>query len=306
MPILPTYSLLVPCYNAEAYINSFMESISKLNKAFDEVIFYDDASTDDTFKILTAKGCTVIKSTINKGPGYSRNRLAEKASGEWLHFHDIDDSFNPDFLNLINQQLEIKPADVVLGNADWVDRSTLKMIIKWQYDEFELLADPLAYFIANPLGIINTIYKKDVFIAIGGFNEHIKCWEDADLHVRLAASGAKFAVINQVIAYSLRHNNGISNNQQWCWECRLKFLETYIKTLNKKYRPVLGIEFEKAAYSLFHYNKRRKAKAAFYNSRKYGHDAPIINNGILIRVKKISPYWAFLLKASVAKIKRDF
>jgi glycosyltransferase involved in cell wall biosynthesis len=300
------YSLLVPCYNAEAYIEGFLDNVSKLNKPFDEVLFYDDASIDGTYKKLTDKGCTVIRGNINKGPGYARNRLAENAAGDYIHFHDIDDEFNPDFLNLVGAKLAIKLTDVVLGYADWIDRDTRTILIKWRYNQDEIITYPVGYFLSNPLGIINTVYKKEAFTKVNGFDEQIKCWEDADLHVKLAAAGASFVVIDKVIAYSLRHNSGISNRQDWCWECRMKFLESYLKTLDRKHRDVLGIEFEKTAYSLFAYNKSDKAKKAFHNSRKCGHDAPIIKNGILIRIKNVSPLWAFLLKASVAKIKRNY
>ena len=235
MTNLPTHSLLVPCYNAQAYIDAFLSAVGKLHKPFDQVLFYDDASTDDTYQILKGKGCTVIKGDINSGPGYARNRLAQKATGQYIHFHDIDDEFNPDFLNLVNASLAVKPTDVVLGYADWIDPATRRPVIQWRYNLAEIITYPVGYFLANPLGIINTVYKKEAFEKVNGFNEHIKCWEDADLHVRLAASGASFAVIDKVIAYSLRHETGISNQQDKCWECRFKFLENYINTLDVKH-----------------------------------------------------------------------
>ena len=93
--------------------------------------------------------------------------------------------------------------------------------------------DKLAYFISHPLGVINTVYKKSTFKKTGGFSQEIKCWEDSDLHVRLAALDINFGVINKVLAYSIRHNNGISQNQDKCWQCRLNFLVEYLKLYPK-------------------------------------------------------------------------
>lgn len=229
------FALLVPCYNAAAYIDPFLNNLSKLDTPFDEIIFYDDASTDDTYNLLKSKGCNVIKGDENRGPGYARNRLAKAATCPYIHFHDIDDEFNPRFLSLVTQKLESHAYDVILGYADWIDKTSREVLIKWRYSEQGIVNDPVNYFVSNPLGIINTVYLRNFFLQEKGFNEKIKCWEDADLHVRLASAGAKFAVIDEVLAYSVRHNDGISRNQQWCWQCRLKFMELYLE----KYREVI-------------------------------------------------------------------
>jgi glycosyltransferase involved in cell wall biosynthesis len=223
------YSLLVPCYNAQTYIDAFIANLLKLQRPFDEVIFYDDASTDATLQTIKKHGFAVIEGKLNKGPGYARNRLAQQAKGKYIHFHDVDDEFNPAFLNLVDDQLKLTPANVVLGNADWVASLNRATLIKWRYDEEQIKRDALTYFITNPLGIINTVYQKESFLKVSGFNEAIKCWEDADLHVRLAASGASFALINETIAYSIRHEEGISKDQLWCWGCRLSFLASYLE-----------------------------------------------------------------------------
>jgi glycosyltransferase involved in cell wall biosynthesis len=265
------YSLLVPCYNAENYIDGFLRNVAQLAVPFDELIFYDDASTDNTLQILTQKGLTVVSCKTNKGPGFARNRLAQQAKGDYIHFHDIDDEFNTAFLALVNDKLQAQPADVILGNADWIDAATRQLVIKWQYDETEMAENPLAYFINKPLGIINTVYKKHCFLKAGGFNEEIKCWEDADLHVRLAASGASFAVINEVIAYSLRHNNGISSNQKWCWGCRLGFLADYLALYYSKVdKTVFEAELLKVQNGFTATRQYHKLGEVISLNKKYG------------------------------------
>ena len=229
----PTYSLLVPCFNAEKYISKFEKEISKLTSQFDEIIFYDDGSTDNTLGLLQKTKFKVVDGRVNHGPGYARNRLADLAKGDYIHFHDIDDEFNSDFLSLVKNNIEPTSPDVVIGYADWVDSDSRNTLIKWRYSQFELSKEPLSYLIANPVGIINCTFKKTAFKKINGFNEALKCWEDSDLNIRLAASGASFSVIAEVIAISIRHNNGISRNQQWCWACRLKFLRIYLHEYSK-------------------------------------------------------------------------
>lgn len=295
--------MLIPCYNAASYAEKFIQHVALLNKPFDEIIFYDDASTDNTMQLLTAAGFRIIHGVTNKGPGYARNYLAEKATGDYIHFHDIDDEFNPLFLSLIDEGLNISRADVIVGQADWIDEITRDTVIKWRYNEADMKKDPLGYFIANPLGIINAVYKRESFLKVYGFSENIRCWEDADLHVRLAASGARFSVIDKVLAFSIRHNNGISKDQKWCWKCRLKFLEEYKAKLDAKYQYAIAIEFEKAANSLFYYNEFSKAITAFKHSRGSDYHSPSVNNPVLKKIRSVSPLAAFLLKGLFVKMR---
>jgi glycosyltransferase involved in cell wall biosynthesis len=294
-----TYSLLVPCYNAAGYLDAFIANILKLTIPFDEIIFYDDASTDNTPQLIKQAGYKLIQGENNKGPGYARNRLAEAASGDYIHFHDVDDEIDLLFTELVKQKAEASYADVILGYADWKDSISKKTVINWKYDEVEIDKDPVAYFIANPLGVINTTCKKAVFLKVNGFDEHQHCWEDADLHIRLAMAGAKFVVISQVIAYSIRHNNGISNNQHVCWLCRVKYLDSYKKTLGANQLIALGAEYEKAAYALLHYKNRAEAVSALKKSRQCGYAAPALNNSFFKLIKSFSPVWAFLLKGTI-------
>ena len=296
-----SFSLLIPCYNAEKYIDSFLENFSKLSIPFDEVIFYNDASTDRTAQIIKSKGYKLIEGKINKGPGFARNRLAEAAKSDYIHFHDIDDEINPAFLELMYRKISIDKSDVLIGNADWLDGETRQTEISWQYNQAEIKPDPLSYFITHPLGIINTVYKKDAFLKVNGFNEKLYCWEDADLHIKLALSKATFSVIDAVLAYSIRHNTGISKNQGWCWSCRMNYLEKYTQELDKTYLVILGKEFEKTSFALLHCNQFPNDVRSFFNSRKCGYDAPEVNNRILKVLKKLSPLFAFLLKGLIIK-----
>lgn len=297
-------SLLVPCFNASKYIDGFLQHIASLG--FAEVIFYNDGSTDNTLELLENSGHTFISSSVNNGSGFARNKLAKSATCEYIHFHDIDDKFNPEFIDLIKAPLSKSP-DIIVGNADWIIEATNQVEIQWRYDANEANADPLAYFIEHPLGIINTVYKRASFLAAGGFNEKIKCWEDSDLHVTLATKGNKFAFTDNVLAYSMRHNNGVSSNQNWCWQCRFKFLQGYLAQLPAKYTPVILIEIARCAQVFYDIG----LKADFYKAvnicKQNGLLLPISKNPFINILKKISapPQLAYTFIAGYKKLKSN-
>lgn len=280
-------SLLVPCFNASKYINNFIDHLVKADLKFDEVIFYNDGSTDDTLALLKSSGFKYLTSDTNSGPGYARNRLAAAATCDYIHFHDIDDRFNPDFISIINKYLSASP-DIIVGNADWVDEQTGKTIIQWRYDADEANKDALAYFISHPLGIINTVYKKDSFFSAGGFNEKIKCWEDSDLHTKLAGRGYKFVFTGSVLAYSIRHNKGISNNQDWCWQCRLKFLEQYLAAYPSEYTNIILDQVAICALAFYNAGMIKELNKCADICKQHGVVLPSSKNWLINALKRLS------------------
>lgn len=94
----PKISILIPLHNSAKYFNSTIKTI--LNQSYEnlEILFHDDASNDETRKILedlTIKDSRVkyIFSDTNIGSGYSRNKLIEASTGNFIFFIDDDDEF---------------------------------------------------------------------------------------------------------------------------------------------------------------------------------------------------------------------
>lgn len=246
-----SYAILVPCYNAEQYIEGFLENLSRQILPFDEVIFYDDASTDDTYNSLISNGCNVIKGDKNKGPGYARNQLATNCKSQWMHFHDIDDELEPDYLAKTSAIAESQPSvDVVLCNVDWHDAASRQVLFSWRYSHAAINENTIAYAIAHPIGGINGLYRKSKFIEAGGFTTEIRIWEDADLHVKLAESKARFYIIEEVLCRALRYSNSASANQHNGWLTRLDLLTSYAKRFNgRKEQIEVGRQANLAASS---------------------------------------------------------
>lgn len=300
------FSLLVPCYNAEKYIEKFIANILALKSAFDEVIFYDDASTDNTFELIKSKGYPIIKGNTNGGPGYARNKLAETATGNWIHFHDIDDGLHPDYLIETSKIAAEMVVDVILCNVTWYDAKTEIPLIYWKYSNDLINKNPVVYTISNPIGGINGMYNKEFFLNAGGFDTEVRIWEDSNLHVKLAAEGAKFYVIEKELTYSLRYEESISSNQNLGWLIRLEQLQKYATHFtDQEIKNTIGIQAQFTASRLIMGKQYEVAKDAFLLSEKCNLKVPYSNNLLWKILKFILPK-TVRIKLRILQLKSAF
>lgn len=90
-------SIIVPVYNAEAYLRDCLDSLVNQTLKDIEIILIDDASTDKSFDIIMEYKrkypsiIKVFKNEYNKGQGASRNIGLSLATGMYVGFVDSDD-----------------------------------------------------------------------------------------------------------------------------------------------------------------------------------------------------------------------
>jgi glycosyltransferase involved in cell wall biosynthesis len=99
-------SVIMPAYNASAYITDSIKSVLAQSITDFELIIIDDCSTDKTMQICEQfsevdKRIVVLKTTKNFGcPGGPRNLGIKYARSKWIAFLDSDDIWHPDKLRL--------------------------------------------------------------------------------------------------------------------------------------------------------------------------------------------------------------
>ena len=95
-------SVIVPIYNAEAYLRPALDSILDQTLREIEIICVDDGSTDGSLKIIKEyqkKDARIrIVTQNNAGPGSARNNGMRRSRGEYVSFLDADDFFDANFL----------------------------------------------------------------------------------------------------------------------------------------------------------------------------------------------------------------
>jgi len=152
------FSIVIPAYNVEKYINECLASL--MNQTYDnfEAIIVNDGSTDDTAKVAekylkdTRFKCYKKK---NGGLSDARNFGVKKAKGDYLLFLDSDDYYDENLLKNLNDELVKEQVDVLRYQVTRVyeDSDLVSEVIGTTFDTltgqtaFErMISDP--YFVA--------------------------------------------------------------------------------------------------------------------------------------------------------------
>ena len=119
-------SLVAPVFNEEKVIAKVITSwIDVMDTLVNnsviinyEIVICDDASSDNTLKILkniavSKKQVKILSNKTNKGAGYSLHQCLIDTSGDWIIFLDSDGQFDP---NDIPKMLDLrKKSNIILG-----------------------------------------------------------------------------------------------------------------------------------------------------------------------------------------------
>ena len=99
-------SIIIPIYNTEKYLEEWLQSIISQTYQKFEVICVNDASTDNSLKILekyaqSDSRIKIINHKKNKGVATARNTGIKNTKSEYITFIDSDDKVAPTYLETL-------------------------------------------------------------------------------------------------------------------------------------------------------------------------------------------------------------
>lgn len=116
------FSIIVPIYNTEKYLNKCIDSILKQTYSNFELILVDDGSTDSSGEICDdyAKKYDFIKviHQENLGVSVARNVGLDVARYEWISFVDSDDWVESEVLEILSKHIVDENADIYSFNMN--------------------------------------------------------------------------------------------------------------------------------------------------------------------------------------------
>lgn len=184
-------SVVIPLYNKEAYVRRAVESVLAQTHADFEVVVVDDGSRDGSAAVVRAIPDPRVRlvSQANGGVSRARNAGVAAARGEWVAFLDADDEYEPAFLETAVRFIEAHAdARLSLVGANYYigDRSRVAVTGRATgiHDFFDLFRHQ-----SSPNNSSTTMVNRRTFLAVGGFPEGVRQFEDWICWARLALAG---------------------------------------------------------------------------------------------------------------------
>lgn len=217
---IPLVSVIMTVHNCEKFIEESLKSI--FNQTFKdfEIIIYNDASTDRTMQIIidflrdnTKKInglVNIIYGGKNVGCGEGRNRAISISKSSYLAIQDGDDISYSDRLEKEVEFMERNPSIFCVGSwADLIDEEGSDIgVFDYPPADHNSMIEYI-YGMKNPIIDPSSMFKRDIFNSLGGYN--VKWYLVPDLYLWVSAmiEGYTFANIPQKLISYRRHGNSV-------------------------------------------------------------------------------------------------
>jgi glycosyltransferase involved in cell wall biosynthesis len=213
---MPIFSIILPCYNAQATIADTLASLSAQSFTDWEAICVDDGSTDATRSLIleAARQDPRIRLVRNtgKGPSHARNMGALNcASGDLLAFCDADDLFVPGKLRHLHDIFSDRSIDAVFGKIGFFQHAPGDSNVFSTVPAGDLSIDTLLG--ENPVCTTSNIaLRRGVFERSGGFDPEMVHNEDLDWLIRLVGIGARVIGVDMLQTWYRTSPGGLSTD----------------------------------------------------------------------------------------------
>jgi len=177
----PLVSVIIPTYNSEKTLAKCLESIENQTYKNIEIIVVDKNSKDKTVEV--AKSYVVKVFVINaRERNEQKNFGITQSKGKYIYVVDSDFIVEPEVIEEAVRKCENQNYDAIcIHNTSDPTVSFWSKVRKFERDCYK----------DDELNVAARFFKKEVFEAIGGFNESLVAGEDYDFHNRLIEKGFK-------------------------------------------------------------------------------------------------------------------
>lgn len=213
-------SVVMPAYNAEAYLAEQIESVLAQDCGGFELLIGEDGSQDATWSVVRRYAADprvrAFRNQANLGAGATRNKLNELARGRYLTPCDADDLMMPGSLSRLRAHLDTHPRTVMAYGAYLMleeDGSERLRIPPWVRGKSHSDSWDFVEFVANHAG---SMMRRDAVLAVGGYEEDIPVLDSVSLTLKLAEVGDLDYLDGEVLYAYRRHSGSTSaRNPDW-------------------------------------------------------------------------------------------
>lgn len=230
----PKVSIVMPCYNAAAHLQTSIGSVLAQTLQDWELIIVDDGSTDQSWQILQQLAARDQRIRIlqqsNAGAAAARNRALREARGACTAFLDSDDTWHPEFLEAMMTALASDPC-AGIAYCGWQNIGLGKgrdaPFIPPEYENSDKVESLLG---GCRWPIHGALVRTQIITDAGCFDENLSSCMDYDLWLRLGTIH-RLVRVPRVLAYYHHHGGEqITRNRARIalnhWRAQRKYLRT--------------------------------------------------------------------------------
>lgn len=214
----PAISVLLPCFNAEQFLEKCISSVLSSTYQNFELIAVDDGSTDSTNKIIrlfkARDARLVLHEQPNSGIVVALNNALNLAKGKYAARMDADDICTPDRFQKQIAFLEANPSVLVVGGQGYLidEDDDLISPISILLDHDSIDSDLLNKFNSRAMIHPAAMFRTKKIKELGGYREEFIWAEDLDLFLRVAEHG-KLANLDSVVIHYRKHGNSVTDTR---------------------------------------------------------------------------------------------
>ena len=238
---MKSVGIYIASFNSEKTISFCLEAVLKQTYPIKSIVVIDDASTDDTPKIVSKYPAMVIRHESNKGLAVARNTAIMNIKEEFIASIDADCQPTQDWLKHLMRRFSSEKIVGVGGKLIEGYYSTVfdywRSVHMKQYPEEGILN-----FICGS----NAVFRRDALIEIGTYDVRLENnYEDVDICNRLKNKGYHLSYEPKAIIYHLKSDDICSVlDTYWEWNSSYyKKTKCYsnLKNLNLKIKDNIGL-----------------------------------------------------------------
>ncbi|KKO47886.1 glycosyl transferase [Arsukibacterium sp. MJ3] len=229
----PLISVYMPTYNRVEMATRAIDSVLAQDYPNFELFVVDDASTDDTWAILTDKYSNVpqvhfLRQLEGKGACAARNRAIAAAKGEFVTGIDDDDEFLVHRLSSLYRAYDPQYSCVCAGYI-WDYGSVQKTL--FATDEVVTLSSLLDLHTLSNQALV----KRERMLQLQGFDENLAAFQDYDMWVRVvAAFGPALRISDASYKVNVGHELGRITNSPKRLDAHKQFVAKHRQLMSER------------------------------------------------------------------------
>lgn len=190
----PTFSVVIPAYNAEATIGEAIESVLAQTLLPLEIVVCDDGSTDDLKGTLAPYlDRIVLVRQQNAGGAAALNAAVRRAGGDFVAGLDADDAYLPERIEMLSELGAARPDLDLLATNMYFEREGRFVGHMYEWKDFP--TDDQRRAILEWCFMFHPAVRRSRLLEVGGFDQNLRIAYDWDCWLRLILSGSSAGLV---------------------------------------------------------------------------------------------------------------